>query len=249
MKSLFTVFFVIFLSKGCSQEQDLSDVKIVYGANNRTFHRTIFIEKKSFSVVFKRDTKPVLIALTEEQWQEIGNLYAKIDLKTYNDLEGATMEYAYDGKPHANMSIEVKGKTYATKGFDHTIPPVQIKEFVDYINKLVNDSIPINPVLGSYVVEELASNDVSKKEYFISFDEDKVSGYMGCNFYSGTYKIQNNSISLSSLMATKKYCANEMENETLWLNISSTVSFFKIENKTILLYDNENKLLLKATKK
>ena len=93
------------------------------------------------------------------------------------------------------------------------------------------------------------SKDVSKKEYFISFDADKVSGFMGCNMYSGTYEFQEETISFGPLMATKKYCENEMENETSWFKVSSEVSTFKMENKTILLYDNENNLVLKATKK
>lgn len=249
MKSLFSIFLVIFLSKGCSQEQDLSDVKIIYGANNRGFHRTIQIEKDVFTVVNKRDAKPVLVELTDAQWNEIGKLYSKIDLNTFNDLEGPTMERAYDGKPHADMSIIVKDKTYTTKGFDHTIPPAKIKEFVDYINKLADAAVVKNPVLGSYSVEELLSKDVSKKEYFISFDADKVSGFMGCNMYSGTYEFQEETISFGPLMATKKYCENEMENEALWFKVSSEVSTFKMEDKTILLYDNENNLVLKATKK
>lgn len=249
MKSLFSVFLVIFLSKGCSQEQDLSDVKIVYGANSRGFHRTIEIEKNSFSVINKRDTKPVLVELTDEQWNEIGKLYSKIDLKTFNDLEGPTMERAYDGKPHADMTIVVKDKTYTTKGFDHTIPPAKIKEFVDYINKLADDSVVKNPILGSYSVETLLSNNVSSKEYFISFDENMISGFMGCNMYSGTYKLEKESISFGPLMSTKKYCENEMENESFWFKISSEVSKFKLENKSILFFNKENKLILKATKK
>lgn len=249
MKSLFSVFLVIFLSKGCSQEQDLSDVKIVYGANSRGFHRTIEIEKNSFSVINKRDTKPVLVELTDEQWNEIGKLYSKIDLKTFSDLEGPTMERAYDGKPHADMSIVIKDKTYTTKGFDHTIPPVKIKEFVDYINKLADDSVVKNPILGSYVVEELINKNVSEKGYFISFDNEKVSGFMGCNMFNGSYKVNDESISFASLISTRKYCENEMENENLWLKSVSEIASFSIDGKSVLLYDNQGKLILKATKK
>ena len=186
---------------------------------------------------------------TDAQWNEIGKLYSKIDLNTFNDLEGPTMERAYDGKPHADMSIIVKDKTYTTKGFDHTIPPAQIKEFVDYINKLADDAVVKNPVLGSYSVEELLSKDVSKKEYFISFDADKVSGFMGCNLYSGTYEIKEETISFGPLMATKKYCENEMENENLWLKSVSEITSFSIDGKSVLLFDNKGKLILKATKK
>lgn len=249
MKALFSVFLVIFLSKGCAQEQELSDVKVVYGANTRGYHRMITIEKNTFSLVSQRDGKPSVIALTDEQWKKIADLYGKIDLKTFNELEGATMERAHDGKAHADMSIVVKDKAYTTKGFDHTIPPAKIKEFVDYINKIADDSVVKNPVLGSYSVEELLSIDVTKKEYFISFDENKVSGFMGCNMYSGTYKLTNENIIISPLMATKKYCENEMKNEDVWFKSVSNVSRFEIENKTIFLLDSDNKVILKATKK
>jgi hypothetical protein len=249
MKSLFSIFLVFILSKGCTQEQDLSRVKIIYEANNRGFQRTIQIEKKIFTVIDKRDSQPVLLNLTDEQWKNIVDLYNQINLTTFNELEGPTMERAYDGKAHANLTILNKDKTYTTKGFDHTIPPVKIKELVDFINKLVDDSTIKSPIIGSYSVETLLSKDVSNKEYFISFDAESVSGFMGCNMYSGTYKLEEEVISLSPFMATRKYCDNAMENETLWFNIAKNVTVFKMENKTILLYDNEGKLLLKATKK
>ena len=50
-------------------------------------------------------------------------------------------------------------------------------------------------------------------------------------------------------MATKKYCENEMKNEDTWFKIASNISRFEIENKTIFLLDNDNKVVLKATKK
>ncbi|CAM3811752.1 META domain-containing protein [Flavobacterium cucumis] len=249
MKSLLSVFLVILLSKGCSQGQDLSDVKVVYGASTRGYHRMIVIEKNVFSLISEHDGKPKVIELTDEQWKRIADLFKKIDLKTFDKLEGTTMERAYDGKPHADMSITVGDKTYTTKGFDHTIPPVKIKEFVDLINTIADNSDVKNPILGSYSVEELMSRNVSEKEYFISFDAKKVSGFMGCNMYSGTYEFQEASITLGPLMVTKKYCEGIMDDESLWLKVSSEISTFKLNNKTILLYDDNNNLVLKATKK
>ena len=249
MKIMLTIFLSIFLSKGCAQDQELSDVKVVYGANTRGFHRMITIENGTFSLVSQRDGKPSVVNLTDAQWKKLAELYSKINLKTFNDLEGPTMERAYDGKPHADMTIVVKNKTYTTKGFDHTIPPAKIKEFVDYINKIADDSVFKNPILGSYVVEELVGVNVVEKNYFISFDTDKISGFMGCNMYSGTYKLDDENITISPLMATKKYCENEMKNEDTWFKIASNISRFEIENKTIFLLDNDNKVVLKATKK
>lgn len=249
MKVLLSIFLAVFLSKGCAQEQGFNEVKIAYEASTRGAMRLIEIEKNSFMVTHKRNAKAVSVSLTEEQWNKIANLYAKIDLKTYNDLEGATMERASDGKLHGNMTIVTKDKTYTTKGFDHTIPPAQIKEFVDYINKLADDSVEKNPILGSYSVESLLSKEIKDKEYFISFEEGTISGFMGCNLYSGSYELNGDSIAIGALAATRKYCQDEMDYETTWMKIASEVATYKLENKTISLFDSENKLLLKATKK
>ncbi|MFD2908503.1 META domain-containing protein [Flavobacterium ardleyense] len=246
---MITIFLAVFLSNGCAQEQDLKDVKITYGANSRGYNRVIEIENGKFTVVSNRDENPAAVTLSEEQWNKIADLYAKIDLKTFNDLEGATMERAHDGKAHADMTITVKDKKYTTKGFDHTIPPAQIKEFVDYINELADNSVVKNPIAGSYSVESLLSKDIKDKDYFISFEQDKISGFMGCNLYSGTYEVNDSSISIGALAATRKYCQNEMDYESTWMKIASEVNNFQLEDKTISLFDSDNKLLLKATKK
>ena len=249
MKVLFSIFLAVFLSKGCAQEQDLKDVKIIYEASTRGDHKLIKIEKNSFEVTRKRDEKPSIVILTEEQWSNIADLYAKIDLSTYNELTGATMERAHDGKMHADMTIVVGDKTYNTKGFDHTIPPAKIKEFVDYINELADNSEVKNPIIGSYSVNSLLSKDISNKDYFITFEEDRISGFMGCNLYSGSYELNNNAIAIGALAATRKYCQDEMEYETTWMKIAAEVATYKLDNKTISLFDSENKLLLKATTK
>ncbi len=249
MKVLFSIFLAVFLSKGCAQEQDLKDVKIIYEASTRGAHKLIEIEKNSFQVTRKRGGKPVAVTLTDEQWNKIADLYAKIDLKTYNDLEGATMERASDGKLHGNMTIVIKDKTYTTKGFDHTIPPAKIKEFVDYINELADNSEVKNPIIGSYSVNSLLSKDITNKDYFITFEEDRISGFMGCNLYSGTYEVNDSSIAIGALAATRKYCEKEMDYETTWMKIASEVATYTLENKTLSLFDSDNKLLLKATTK
>ena len=82
MKVLFSIFLAVFLSKGCAQEQDLKDVKIIYEASTRGDHKLIKIEKNSFEVTRKRDEKPSIVILTAEQWSNIAALYAKIDPST-----------------------------------------------------------------------------------------------------------------------------------------------------------------------
>ena len=136
MKLLITIFISLFFAKGCSEYKDLENVKMVYEANSRGFHKTITIENNTFFVTNSRDEKAHEIKLTDAQWKSIADLYNKVDLSTYNKLEGPTQERQYDGKAHANLTITKDKVDYTTQGFDHTIPPVQIKELVATILKL-----------------------------------------------------------------------------------------------------------------
>ena len=56
---------------------------------------------------------------------------------------------------------------------------------------------------------------------------------MGCNMYSGTYKLDDENITISPLMSTKKYCENEMKMKMFGFKSVSNISRFEIENKTI----------------
>ena len=136
MKLIITLFFSLFLAKGCSEYKDLEKVKMVYDANNRGYHKTITIENKTFFVTNSRNEMAHEVKLTDVEWKSIADLFKKVDLATFNDLEGATQERYYDGKPHANLTITKEQVVYATKGFDHAVPPTQIKELVDLIIKL-----------------------------------------------------------------------------------------------------------------
>lgn len=136
MKLLFTIILSVFLTKGCSEYKDLEKVKMVYEANNRGYHKTVIIENKTFFVTNIRDGKATEIKLSDSEWKSLADLFKNVDLSTYNELEGATQQRHYDGKAHANLTITKEDKVYTTKGFDHTIPPTQIKKLVDTILKL-----------------------------------------------------------------------------------------------------------------
>lgn len=135
MKLLFTIILSAFFAKSCSEYKNLDKVKIVYDSNSRGFYKTITIENKTFLVRNSREEKPHEIKLTEAEWKSIADLFNKVDLNTYNELEGPTQERYYDGKAHANLTITKEEIVYITKGFDHTIPPNPIKKLVDTILK------------------------------------------------------------------------------------------------------------------
>lgn len=141
MKLLITIFISLFFTKGCSEYKELENVKMVYEAINRGYYKSITIENKTFYVVNARDGKPQEIKLSNEDWETLADLYNKVDLKTFNELVGATKERHYDAKAHANLTITKDEVSYVTQGFDHTIPPAQIKDLVDTILKLSDKEI------------------------------------------------------------------------------------------------------------
>lgn len=136
MKLLLTVFLSIFLAKGCSEYKDLEKVKMVYEANTRGFHKRISIENKTFNVVNERGGKSTEVKLSDKEWKQIADLFNKIDLSKFNQLEGATHDRHRDAKAFANLTITKEGVDYTTKGFDHTVPPAEIKELVNTLLKL-----------------------------------------------------------------------------------------------------------------
>jgi hypothetical protein len=139
MKLLVTIILSFFLAKGCSNYKELENVKVEYIANTRGFHQSVKIEHKKFWLTNERDGEPVEIQLTDAQWKTLSDLFVKIDLDTFETLEGETKERTYDKKPFANLHITKKDKEYKTLGFDHTIPPNEIKSFVDLILKYANE--------------------------------------------------------------------------------------------------------------
>ncbi len=140
MKSLLSIFFSVLLSNGCSQNEKLEEITLKYEAISRGFFLNISIEKNKFLVQKNSNEKAVELKISDSNWQELAKLYAKIDFEKYNELEGPTQERHFDGKAHANLTIEKEGVTYATKGFDHTIPPLEIKKFVNLILKLSKEN-------------------------------------------------------------------------------------------------------------
>jgi hypothetical protein len=136
MKLVITFLISLFFANGCSDYKDLEKIKMVYETSTRGFFKSITIENKKFLVTETLDGKPNEITLTKAEWKSIAVLFKKVDLATYNTLEGTTKERHYDKRAHANLTIEKEEVKYETLGFDHEIPPTQIKGLVEMILKL-----------------------------------------------------------------------------------------------------------------
>ena len=75
--------------------------------------------------------------------------------------------------------------------------------------------------------------------------ESKVTGFAGCNSFFGSYTFDESKITFSQLAASRKFCAETMDMETLFLKTLSEVAEYKIIGQTLLLSNVEGKLQAK----
>lgn len=69
--------------------------------------------------------------------------------------------------------------------------------------------------------------------------EKQVSGFSGCNRFSGSYVLEQNQISFGALTRTEMACAEPSQNKTeqTFLDALSRVDSYLYANETLTLYD------------
>ncbi|ANI88665.1 hypothetical protein A9P82_04815 [Arachidicoccus ginsenosidimutans] len=80
----------------------------------------------------------------------------------------------------------------------------------------------------------------------IDFDSGKISGFSGCNRFTGTYVLADNkSVKLGPLATTRMMCLDSNCNKTEqeFLNKLSKVSNYKVDEKQLQLFSNDTLLL------
>ncbi|WP_339884480.1 hypothetical protein [Polaribacter vadi] len=133
MKIFFIILSTLFFAKGCSNQINIEEVEIQYVAETRGYYYSIKIEDKNFYVINARNDKPKEVHLSKNEWNILSKLFNEIDLTTFEKLIGETNERDFDKRPFGNLFITKNDKKIQTKGFDHTIPPREIKPFIDLI--------------------------------------------------------------------------------------------------------------------
>lgn len=104
----------------------------------------------------------------------------------------------------------------------------------------------INNVSETYFVLTVGNENVSEHHLTIEFNDSTktVSGFSGCNRFSGNYKIDGNSISFGPLASTKMACMDYVNKiEMNMLEALSKANTITLESQIITLSNGENKLL------
>lgn len=146
MKTILSTFLVVIALVSCNCQKAATENNIAetnntktaqempilkYEALSRGYYRLIEIQNKEVSFTKSRDVKPEVSKISDENWNQLINLFAKLDEEGMKDLKDPSQARFYDGAPIANLSVVDGDTTYKSVDFDGGNPPSEIKELVE----------------------------------------------------------------------------------------------------------------------
>lgn len=118
-----------------------------------------------------------------------------------------------------------------------------------HASALNNEKQSMNTISGDYQIEALGTKDVSEYNLTISFNDSTktVSGFAGCNRFSGTYILTENNLSFGPIVSTKMACIDSVnEIETMMLKALSKTNNYSLNKQKITILNGDDNLI-KAT--
>ncbi len=96
--------------------------------------------------------------------------------------------------------------------------------------------------------QTIVTADGQREMKFTLREENRVTGFAGCNSFFGSYTFDESSIKFSQLAASRMFCSEAMELENLFLKSLAEVSVYNITGRVLTLSENERKprIILKA---
>ena len=104
-------------------------------------------------------------------------------------------------------------------------------------------------ITGTYEISTIDGLTTLPSKLTIDFnDENKmVSGFAGCNRFTGNYETSDKKLNFGPLAITKKLCIGEgMKVEDHFLKVLDQVKNYEFKNNTLYLKDEDNKTLITA---
>ncbi len=119
-----------------------------------------------------------------------------------------------------------------------------------FIQMQQNDNTILKVLDGTYRINTLNGEDVSSNKLYITFNDNtkQVSGFSGCNWFFGSYTLNNLSLKFGELGTTKMLC-NEDANklEIILLKAIGKANLVLFTENGFSFYDKK-KLILSASK-
>lgn len=147
-------------------------------------------------------------------------------------------------EPELMQAIDGKSKVYISNGL---LTFKKEDKIVAQFEKGIENAL----LSGNWILDKIDGRSANTLFYnsipsisFFSAD-DNISGYAGCNDFSANYQVYGFTLSIGSIITTRKAC-NNSSNESKFIQNLSGISTIKInDNKIIILKNNEEKLLFR----
>jgi hypothetical protein len=134
MKIIILLLSIVLFDKGCSESKINQDnMTIEYSTLSRGSYKLIKVNKKSISVINKRNAKPIIKTCSEKDWDKLIDVLKTIDIENLPNLKAPSEKRLFDGAAIANLLITYNSNTYKSASFDHGNPPKEIESIVKEI--------------------------------------------------------------------------------------------------------------------
>ncbi len=115
------------------KENTNQSVSFEYTAQSRGPYKCIIINKKTISIVSKREGKPNTKTCSEADWNNLMKVLKTIDVENIPSLKAPSEDRFFDGAAIGNLKITYNGTVYESQSFDHGNPPKEIATLVKEI--------------------------------------------------------------------------------------------------------------------
>ena len=152
----------------------------------------------------------------------------------YDQIEGFEYEEGYEYLLNVNIKT-IKNPPADGSSLKYTLIEV-------FEKKKTEKQITLN---NKWKVISMQGIDDLKIQPTIQFDanENKVSGFAGCNNYFGNYDAKTNKFDFSKMGMTRKICP-DMTVENTFVNNLKTTSYYKIEREQLSFYNANNEQII-----
>lgn len=101
----------------------------------------------------------------------------------------------------------------------------------------------ISALKNEWVLQDvnISQSGLNAEPITIIFDAEepnRISGFAGCNWYGGSYSIQEDNIEFSQVFSTKRACP-DLDIESEFLNLLNDVNRFEIRGNNLYLYKDK----------
>ena len=104
-----------------------------------------------------------------------------------------------------------------------------------------------NELIGTWKVIQMDGLESMKNfpTFVFSEEENRVSGYAGCNNYFATYDLRDSELTFSDAGSTRKMC-QDMSVEDAFLKKMNEIAYYKMVKSELHLFDAKDKLIMLA---